>query len=158
MALLAQFKYLAILLHVLSVVVWVGGMFFAYVVLRPVAAATLEPPQRLTLWVNIFQRFFPFVWAAVITLPITGVWLIYVFWHSSPGLPMYVHLMSGLAVVMILIYMHVYFAPFKRLKNAVAIQDWQEGGRRLGQMRKLIGINLTIGLINVIIASGGRLF
>lgn len=158
MAWLAQFKYLAILLHVLSVVIWVGGMFFAYVVLRPVAATTMEPPQRLTLWVNIFQRFFPLVWAAVIALPVTGVWLIYAIWQSAAGMPVYVHLMTGLAVIMILIYMHVYFAPFKRLKNAVAIQDWPEGGRRLGQLRKLIGINLTIGLINVIIASGGRLF
>jgi uncharacterized membrane protein len=157
MAFLAHYKYLAVLLHVLSVVIWVGGMFFAYVVLRPVAATTLEPPQRLTLWVNVFQRFFPFVWVAVITLPLTGVWLIYVFWQGSP-LPIYVHIMTGLAVAMILIYLHVYFAPFRRLKNAVAIQNWQEGGKRLGQMRKLIGINLTIGLINVIIASGGRLF
>lgn len=158
MAFLAHYKYLAVLLHVLSVVIWVGGMFFAYVVLRPVAATTLEPPQRLTLWVSVFQRFFPYVWTAVIILPITGIWLIHVFWPGAQAMPVYVHIMTTLAVVMILIYMHVYFAPFRRLKNAVAIQDWQEGGRRLGQMRKLIGINLTIGLINVIIASGGRLF
>ncbi len=157
MALLTHYKYLAVLLHVLSVVVWVGGMFFAYMILRPVAATTMEPPQRLTLWVNIFKRFFPFVWAAVITLPITGVWLISAIWHGAP-MPIYVHIMTSLAVVMILIYMHVYFAPYRRLKNAVAIQDWQEGGKRLGQMRKLIGLNLTIGLINVIVASGGRFF
>lgn len=29
---------LALALHVLAVVVWVGGMFFAYMTLRPVAA------------------------------------------------------------------------------------------------------------------------
>jgi uncharacterized membrane protein len=157
MTFLAHYKYLAVLLHVLSVVVWVGGMFFAYVVLRPVAAATLEPPQRLTLWVKVFQRFFPFVWAAVITLPLTGAWLILAFWRGAP-LPIYVHVMTGLGVIMIMIYLHVYFAPYRRLQNAVAIQDWPEGGKRLGQMRKLIGLNLTIGLMTVIVASGGRLF
>ena len=48
---------LAVLLHVLSVVVWVGGMFFAYMFLRPVAAAELEPPQRLDLEIRNFERF-----------------------------------------------------------------------------------------------------
>ena len=38
-----------ITLHLLSAVIWVGGMFFAYMVLRPAAATLLEPPQRLPL-------------------------------------------------------------------------------------------------------------
>lgn len=38
---------LAITLHVLSAVVWVGGMFFAWMALRPVAASLLEPPPRV---------------------------------------------------------------------------------------------------------------
>ena len=68
----------------------------------------------------------------------------------------YIHIMNGLGIVMILIYMHVYFAPFRRLKEAVLIQNWQEGGKRLNQIRKMVGINLSLGLIVVIVASGGR--
>lgn len=158
MTFLSHFKYFAILLHALSAVVWVGGMVFAYSFLRPVAAAILEPPQRLTLWVKVFERFFPFVWAAIILLPITGIWLIIAFWHGAPSLPKYIHVMIGLAIVMIAIFLHVYFAPFQRLKKAVAAQNWPEGGKQLGQIRKLVGINMTIGLITVIVASGGRLF
>ena len=57
---------------------------------------------------------------------------------------------------MVAIFLHVYFAPFKRLKLAVAAQDWPEGGKYLNQIRKLVGINLSLGLIVVIVASSGR--
>ena len=37
---------IAIPLHLLAAVIWVGGMFFAYMALRPVAASLLEPPPH----------------------------------------------------------------------------------------------------------------
>jgi len=148
----------SIALHVLAAVVWVGGMFFAYVCLRPTAAQQLEPPVRLQLWVGVFQRFFPFVWLSVFFLPVTGYLMIFTIWGNFSATPLYVHIMNGLGIVMILIYMHVFFAPFKRLKLAVAAQDWPDGGKRLNQIRGLIRINLTLGLITVVVASAGRYF
>jgi len=147
-----------IVLHLLSAVIWVGGMFFAHTFLRPVVASQLEPPQRLTLWVGVFQKFFPFVWLCVIFLPLTGYMMTFSIWGGFGNAPTYIHIMNGLGIVMILIYMHVFFAPFKRLKNAVAIQDWPAGGKSLNQIRKLVGINMSIGLIVVLIASSGRYF
>ena len=147
---------LSLVLHILSAVVWVGGMFFAHTFLRPVAAMRLEPPMRLTLWVGVFQKFFPFVWLAILFLPLTGYMMIFDIWGSMKSAPMYIHIMNGLGIIMIFIYMHVYFAPFKRLKDAVIKQDWQEGGRNLIIIRKMVGINLVIGLLVIIIASAGR--
>lgn len=147
---------ISLVLHILSAVVWVGGMFFAYMVLRPTAATQLEPPARLTLWVGVFQKFFPFVWLSVLFLPLTGYLMIFDMWKSMGAAPLYVHIMNGLGIVMILIYMHVYFAPFKRLKEAVIKTDWSEGGRNLNIIRKMVGINLAIGLIVVAIAAAGR--
>ncbi len=151
-------KTISIVLHVLSAVIWVGGMFFAYMALRPVAAQQLQPPQRLSLWVGVFSKFFPFVWLSVLFLVATGYTMIFSIWGGFAATPKYIHIMNGLGIVMILIYMHVYFAPYRRLKEAVQIQNWQEGGKRLNQIRKLIGINLSLGLIVVIVASGGRYF
>lgn len=147
---------LYLLLHILSAVIWVGGMFFAYVCLRPTAAALLEPPARLGLWVGVFTRFFPFVWLAVVLLPITGYIMLLSIWGSMGATPIYIHLMNGLGTIMMLIYMHVYFAPFKRLKAAVANQQWPAGAAALAQIRMSISTNLTLGLIVVIIASAGR--
>ena len=56
---------LAYTLHVLAAMIWVGGMFFAWMILRPAAMAALDGPARLKLWVNVFQRFFVWVWVAV---------------------------------------------------------------------------------------------
>lgn len=146
------------LLHVIAVVVWVGGMFFAYNFLRPAAAISLEPPARLTLWNAVFAKFFPYVWASVVLLPLTGYLMIFSRWESISNAPIYVHIMNGLGILMILIYMHVYFSPYKRLKMAVTNQSWPDGGKALAQIRVLVGINTILGLLVIIIASGGRFF
>jgi uncharacterized membrane protein len=69
---------------------------------------------------------------------------------------MHVHIMLWSGYVMMLIFLHVFFAPYKRLKQAVANADWPAGARQLAMIRKLVGINLLLGLLVVAIASGGR--
>lgn len=147
---------IAFTLHILSAVIWVGGMFFAYMVLRPVAASLLEPPLRLTLWAQVFDRFFPWVWAAVVALLATGLWMLFGFYDGMAFVGLHVHVMLLLGLVMMLIFMHVYFAPFRRLKQAVAAQNWKAGGEKLGQIRKLIGVNLSLGLLVIVVAGAGR--
>jgi len=126
------------------------------VALRPAAVQVLEPPQRLSLWVQTFRRFFTWVWAAVILLPATGYWMALHLWSSMGNLPLYVNLMQGIGIVMILIYLHVFFAPYGRLKRAVANQDWPTGGKALSQIRMLVAVNTSLGLLIAIIASAGR--
>ena len=148
---------IALVLHLLAAVVWVGGMFFAYMVLHPVAAGTLEAPQRLTLWARVFSRFFPWVWFVVISLLLTGYPLLFGVFGSMGNAPIYVHLMQAMGLIMMAIFAHVFFAPFQRLKRAVAAEDWEAGGRQLAQIRRMVGINLTLGLMVVVMAGGGRL-
>jgi uncharacterized membrane protein len=149
---------LYLLLHVLSATIWVGGMYFAYMCLRPVAATQLDPPVRLRLWVGVFTKFFPAVWLAVVLLPVTGYAMIFSIWQSMEVTPLYVHSMNGLGTLMLLIYMYVYFAPFSRLKKAVLAEQWPAGGAALAQIRKLIALNLLLGLLVIAVASGGRYF
>lgn len=145
---------IALALHVLSIVVWVGGMFFAHQALRPAAVSVLEPPTRLRLWRATFQRFFPWVWLSIVLVLASGLWMMMQF----PKPPIFVHVMLGLGVIMMLIFMHVFFAPYGRLKKAVAAENWKEGGKALGQIRMLVGLNLSIGLITVIVGTAGKFF
>ncbi len=147
----------ALILHILSVVIWLGGMIFAHQMLRPAAASLLEPPQRLTLWVGVFSRFFPWVGAAVILLLVTGIWMIFDVYGGFAGAPIYVHTMFGLGLVMMAIFFHVYFVPFKRLKSDVADDAWPDGAAQINQIRRLVGINILLGLATVIAAAGGRI-
>ena len=145
---------LTLFLHVLSVVVWVGGMFFAYMALRPVAASVLEPPQRLTLWAGVFGKFFPWVWASVALILLSGLHMLMKL--GGAAAPHYTLTMLALGVAMMLIFAHVFFAPYKKLKRAVGEQDWKAGGAALGQIRKLIGINLSLGLLTIGVVFIGR--
>ena len=145
---------LTLLLHVLSVVVWVGGMFFAYMALRPVAASVLEPPQRLTLWAGVFSKFFPWVWGSVVLILGSGLHMLMKLGGAEA--PHYALAMLALGVAMMLIFAHVFFAPYKKLKRAVGEQDWKAGGAALAQIRKLIGINLSLGLLTIVVVFLGR--
>jgi len=147
---------LYILLHIISAVLWVGGMFFAHACLRPIVAGQLEPPQRLKLWVGVFGRFFPVVWLTVITLIITGYLMVFGIWQTMSAAPVYIVIMNGLGIAMVLIFMHVFFAPYKRLKNAVINEDWPTGGKALAQIRMLVGLNIILGIVVISVASAGR--
>lgn len=145
---------IAITLHILAAVIWVGGMFFAYMALRP-AAAMLEPPQRLTLWAGTFGRFFPWVWAAIVLLPLTGYWMIIFPFRGFQNVGLHVHIMQITGIIMIVIYLHVFFAPYRRLQQAVAANDFEKAGKQLARIRRLIGINLILGLVTITVASTG---
>lgn len=144
----------SLFLHVLAVVVWVGGMFFAYMALRPVAASVLEPPQRLTLWAGVFGKFFPWVWASVVLILLTGLHMLMKL--GGAGAPHYIWTMLALGLAMMAIFAHVFFAPYGRLRRAVAQQDWKTGGAALGQIRRLIGINLGLGMLTLAVVFFGR--
>lgn len=146
---------IAISLHILAACIWVGGMFFAYVCLRPVAADTLEPPARLTLWRGVFERFFKWVGLAIVALIISGHFMIAMY-GGMKIVGIHVHIMLLLGYIMFGIFGHLFFAPFKRLKSAVDNQDWPAGAAQLNTIRKMVGINLVIGLITIAVASAGR--
>lgn len=149
-----ELRPIFLFLHIAGVVVWVGGMFFAYVCLRPVAAQQLQPPQRLALWCEVLARFFSWVWAAVTAVLVSGVSMLLQVGMARAPLPW--HLMFGVGLVMMLIFGHVYFSPYQRLRRAVQAEQWQHAGEALGQVRRLVALNLTLGGITIAIATLGH--
>lgn len=149
---------IALALHVLAVVVWVGGMFFAHQALRPAAVSVLEPQQRFPLWSHVFARFFPWVWASIFLILASGYWMLFARLGGMANAPIFVHVMNGLGLIMMVIFMIVYFIHYRQLHNYVLGMRWQEAGRSLAKIRTLIGINLSIGLITVAVATAGKYF
>lgn len=145
----------ALALHALAAVIWVGGMAFAYWFVRP-AAGALAGPERQRLWRGIFARFFPLVWAAIAILLVTGYYMVFTAFGGFAGAGMHVHIMQLLGIVMMLVFAHVYFAPWRRFRQAVDAGDGEAGARNLNLIRRLVGVNLMLGVILVIIASSGR--
>ncbi|HEX5363276.1 MAG TPA: CopD family protein [Gallionella sp.] len=139
------------LIHLLAVLVWVGGMFFAYVVLRPAAVEVLQPPERLRLWDSLFRRFFNWVWLAIGVLLVSGFYMVYLY-GGLASVPRHVHIMLALGLVMMAVYGYVFFACYVPLSLHVAKQRWAEAGEQLGRIRKLVAFNLTLGLLTVSVA------
>jgi uncharacterized membrane protein len=141
---------LLLLLHILSAVIWVGGMFFAHQMVRP-SVGPLDPPVRLALWRRIFARFFPWVWAAIIVLLASGL--------AMQGLGvdgLHVQIMEGLGIIMMLAFGHLYFSPWQRFRRAVDGADFPAAAVQLNQIRRIVELNLALGLIVVAVGATGR--
>ena len=146
---------LLIALHLLAALFWVGGMAFAYMILRP-AAGPLEPPARLALWRRVFARFLPWVGVAILALLVSGYGMVFVVFGGFRALPLYVNLMQGIGIVMILLYLHILFAPWKRFRTAVDGGIFPDAAKYLNQIRILVGTNLVLGVITVLIGATGK--
>ena len=144
------------LLHILAIVVWIGGMVFAHFFLRP-AALQLPPPQRVPLMHGALQRFFAAVLVSIATVLVSGLWMIGRLAKETVqaglafNMPLDWTIMATLGIVMMAIFGHIRFALFKRLSQAVAASDWPAGGAALASIRIWVGINLAIGVVIIVL-------
>jgi uncharacterized membrane protein len=134
-------------LHLLCAVLWVGGMFFAYVVLRPSMAA-IEAPQRMLLHTRVFKKFFLVIWHAMPLILLTGGAMLALQWDMATA-PWQINAMMGLGLLMAAVFLAIFFGPYRQFRRTT---DRNRMASSLDSIRKLIGINLVLGLITVIVA------
>ena len=142
---------IALTLHLLAIIVWVGGMFFAHMAMRQAAQELLEPPQRLRFLKRVLDRFFRWVWLAVVLVLVTGYWVYLGIFGGSVGL--YVHLMEGIGLVMVALFCFIYFVPYRRMGMALANNEIPAAAAQMAIIRKVIGVNLILGLVTSVIAA-----
>ena len=132
--------------HVLSAALWVGGMFFAYVVLRP-SLSVLEPIQRIAIHTQVFRRFFLVIWHVMPIILATGFLMMIGFYHGNVG--WYVHAMLLLGLIMSAVFVVIFFGPYARFRRTT---DRNRAAAAIDNIRKLIGVNLVLGIITIIVA------
>ena len=143
-------------IHLLSIIVWVGGMVFAHFFLRP-AVASLEAPERVQLMHRVLGRFFNAVLTSAGLVLVTGIWMIgrMARQMSQSGvkfnMPVEWMVMALLGVLMVLIFGHIRFALYKRLTRAVNAQDWSAGLAALARIRTGVSVNLVLGVLIVVV-------
>jgi uncharacterized membrane protein len=134
-------------IHLLAMFVWLGGMFFTLVCLRPAVGVIEPPPLRLRLMNAVLQRFFVAVgWAAGLMLA-SGALMMLDSVRATPA----VMAMASLGIVMLGVFVFVRIVPFKRLQAALAANDGAGGGAALNAIRRLVVLNLAIGAAIVLI-------
>ena len=136
-------------LHLLGVIVWIGGMFFAHMALRPAAIEVLEPPQRLPLMKRTLDRFFPWVWVSIGLILASGYSILIGILGADAGV--YVHVMHSIALIMVAIFCYIYFIPYKQMGQVLQDGNLPGAGAQLIIIRRMIGINLILGLVTTVI-------
>lgn len=134
-------------LHVLAAIVWLGGIAFMLLALRPAVVELMAPPQRLPLIAQVLRRFFGAVWVTIAILLFTGLAMMLPV--GMKNAPIGWHAMLGLGLLMSALFGHLYFGPYRRLQQAVSAASWPEAGRRLGQIVTLAQLNLALGVVAI---------
>ena len=135
------------LLHLLSAVIWVGGMFFAILVLRPSLQA-LEPPQRIALHAQVFRRFFLIVWHVMPLVILTGIAMIGWSFGGMRNVAWPLHVMMLVGLIMGAVFVLIFFGPYRRFQSAAALPD---KAAAVDAIRKLITVNLALGLLAIVL-------
>jgi uncharacterized membrane protein len=147
---------IAFVLHVVFAALWVGGMAFAILALRP-ALSVLEPPQRLALMGRVHKRFFLIVWHAMPIVLLSGYWLLFGHYGGFRGVGWHVHLMHLTGLIMAGIYLAIFFGPWRQMRQALAAGHLPGAAAANDRIRLLVTGNLLLGLFTLAIAAWGRI-
>ena len=137
------------IIHLLGAVIWVGGMFFALLVLRP-SLSVIEPPQRLALHGQVFRRFFLIVWHAMPLVLLSGYFMLFSKYGGFAGAGPYIHIMHLTGLIMAAVFVWIFFGPWKRFRADPASRP-----EAANAIRKLILVNLILGLLTIVVAALG---
>lgn len=149
---------IAITLHVIAVVIWIGGMFLGVVAIRP-ALAELEVPARMRFFAAMVRSFLPWLWGAIAVILASGFYMVSTSFDGGlSGTPWFVRLMMGLGLFMMALMGHYSFAPYRRLKRAIATGDETLAAKSMRQMGIIMMVNLGLGLIVILAAMMGAYF
>ncbi len=147
-------------IHLLSIIVWIGGMVFVQFFLRP-ALLALEAPERLRLMHDVLGRFFNAVLVAAGLALASGIWMIARMARQMVqagvkfNMPLEWMVMALLGLAMALIFGYIRFVLYQRLTRAVTQAAWPAGGAALASIRTWVMVNLWIGVLIVVITLMG---
>ena len=133
--------------HLAAGIVWMGGMAVMIWAVRPTAISLFEPPVRLPFLAAVMSRFFKLVMICVFLLLATGgAMLVGVDMKMAPkGW----HAMLGIGTLMCLIFGHLFFGPFRKMKAALAAGELPVAGAQLAKIHPLVLINFSLGWVAI---------
>ncbi|MBI5163044.1 MAG: CopD family protein [Magnetospirillum sp.] len=142
-------------LHTLAAVVWVGGMYFAHMVLR-LPVTEMAPAERLGLWGRVLPRFFVWVWLAVIVLLATGYGVLLAGYRGGiAGGALHVDIMQATGLVMMVLFVALFFGPWRRMRAALGSGDLPTAAAAQGWIRRIVTVNLILGLFTIFVGAAG---
>ncbi len=99
-----------VFLHIISAVIWIGGMIVVKFVVSPSMAKIQDPKIKLSRTLEIMQRLLNFAMIFMILIAITGTFMSLGldFRHSTPSLYILVHIKEAVWTLMALNFIYIY--------------------------------------------------
>lgn len=145
---------LATIFHLIAINIWVGGMFFIIMVLGKVVS-TLEEPEKQTFWQSVLERFFFWVWLAVLGILATGILMIFYRFGGLANAPLYILVMASFGISMVMVFVIIYFVFYQNFLRALKAGNVKETRHQLLIIRRLGIVNMMLGFCVVIVIGGG---
>ena len=134
-------------LHAITATLWIGGIFFAFMALRPAAQEVLQPRERLQLWRVAYRKFFRLVWLLITILITTGYYQLFFRFGGFANSQPYLHLMHTIGLIMVAAFCYLYFRLYGRLCRLIDTEDTSAASDTLTKMRPVMATNLFLGIV-----------
>lgn len=150
--LFGEYKTLIVFLHVISGVIWVGGMIAMRLAAHPSFMAIESGQEKLTRVVDALGRLFMIVLPFVIILVITAVIMLIGYDLKSTPYSSLGHAKEGIWTVM---FINLIIMILRRKKAAkfLATNDTESAKGALGLVGILIPVNIVLGLVAIYLGS-----
>ena len=145
---------LVLALHTVASLVWVGGMFFALLILRP-SMPPLPPEAAMALWHRVLERFFVWVWASIVVLLGSGYGVVLFGYEGFSAIGMHIRVMQVTGLIMVGLFVLMWSMPWQTFRQAVDDGDWPAAAAAMKRIRLVVSINLPLGLFTAAIGATG---
>ena len=143
------------ILHILGVIVWVGGTLFIHRSVYPALMVDSKIPNGIEIYLIILKRFFPWMWIAIVLTIGSGYWIIFSYYGGLELLAYYIQIMSGLGLTMLVNSIVMHLVPYRGLRAAVESDEIDKAVKQARFLHRLMGANLVLGLVTILMAIAG---
>jgi len=151
--LFGEYKTIIVFLHVISAVVWVGGMVAMRFAAHQSFLEIEDPKQRLTRIAHALKRLFAIVFPFVIILILTAIVMIKGYSLSASEFSMLSHIKEGIWTVMF-INLVVMIKRRNRAVEFLEAGDIKSAKFSLGMIGKyMVPLNIILGVVAIFLGS-----
>ena len=145
---------LAFTLHILAVIVWLGGLFLCVVSLP--GTRDLDAGIAMSLWHRTLSRFFAWAWVSLLLILATGMGMVFLKFGGFADIPILHQVNRAIGIPAIALQGYLYFGPWRQFRRAMSRHDLTNAQKDIARVRVVMAVILTLGLVATAVSAAGR--
>lgn len=140
--------------HIVAAILWIGGLLFLLLVLRP-ALASLPGPAALGVMRRVLERFLRLVWICAAALVLTGYAGVFLMFGGFASAGLHIRIMHATGMTMVVLFLLLWIGPWRQFRRHFDAGDLEAATKALRSIRQIATINLILGLITACVSVTG---